>query len=331
MMLTATVQGPGSRTSLPDFEWDETACPLCAHQHTALLIEGPDCRANGTGLWFAIVQCQACGLCFTNPRPSVEAIDQFYPDSYEPHCTPSHRVRSWKRPARKFRWKGDLRKVLPWHGQRRLLDFGCGGGSFLARMFQQGWNVTGLDVSNRAVRRIRAELGLQVLRGTLPHADLRPASFDVITMWQSLEHVHAPLETVREAFRLLVPGGKLVVAVPNIDSLPFCWFRREWIGLDLPRHLTHFSPWTLTLMLQRAGFQVEPIRMLRHTGWVQASAELSHHRATPPAWISWLRLKPFARLAACYSAMSQQTDCMLALATKPILAYATSRSACARQ
>jgi SAM-dependent methyltransferase len=135
-------------------------------------------------------------------------------------------------------------------------------------------------------------------------------------MWQSLEHVHAPLETLREAHRLLVPGGKLVVAVPNIDSLPFCWFGASWIGLDLPRHLTHFSPWTLSSMLERAGFRVTSVESPRHSEWLRASAQRSCRRPRAPRWHRWLRTKMAARLAAGYTSLVQRTDCLLAIAEK---------------
>lgn len=315
MILSANALNPPS-SSRRFFPWEEPACLLCGQYHSSLLIEGPDSRPDGSGLWFAIVQCQGCGLCFTSPRPTPDAIAQFYPESYEPHRAPARANAAPRNAVRRPRWSGDLRKSLPWHGQGRLLDFGCGGGSFLARMASQGWTVTGLDASTRAVRRVEERLGLRVLRGTLPHPELRPHSFDVITMWQSLEHVHQPLETLRAAHRLLAPGGKLIVAVPNIDSLPFCWFRRGWIGLDLPRHLTHFSPWTLRAMLQRAGFEVGAVRMLRHSEWLRASAARLREKAPTPVWNRWLRAKPLARLAACYASLTQQTDCMLALATK---------------
>ena len=143
--------------------------------------------------------------------------------------------------------------MIPWHGRGRLLDFGCGGGAYLERMHRQGWDVTGLDVSAAAVECVRTRLGLRALLGTLPHPELKPATFDVVTMWHSLEHVHEPLEVLRAAHQLLAPGGKLLVATPNIDSLPFRWFGQAWYGLDLPRHLTHFSSRTLRRLLERAG------------------------------------------------------------------------------
>src|SRR5205807_2304709 len=113
------------------------------------LVEAPDAIAGGTGLWFVVVQCQDCGLCFTNPRPSPDCISQFYPAAYSPHLLPRpRRAKPWWN--RLFRWlrrsSKERRTLAPW-GQGRLLDFGCGGGSFLARMHLRGWKVTGLDCS----------------------------------------------------------------------------------------------------------------------------------------------------------------------------------------
>src|SRR5207245_2368088 len=200
------------------------------------------------------VQCQECGLCFTNPRPSAECMDQFYPEAYRPHRVRHRRAASLR--ARLLQACHQPRKeyqTFVRRGRGRLLDFGCGGGSFLLKMRDLAWQGPGLDTSPAAVERVR-QLGLPGLVGTLPHPDLEPESFDLITMWHSLEHVHAPLSVLQQAHRLLAPGGQLIVAVPNIDSLPFRWFGSAWFGLDLPRHLTHFAPWTLQLMLQRAGF-----------------------------------------------------------------------------
>jgi 2-polyprenyl-3-methyl-5-hydroxy-6-metoxy-1,4-benzoquinol methylase len=207
-------------------------------------------------------------------------------------------------------------QVLSWRGGGRLLDFGCGGGTFLAQMHRRAWQVTGVDISSSAVRRIRSELGLNALVGTLPHPQLRSASFDVITMWHSLEHVHAPRLVLREAYRLLVPGGKLILSVPNIDSLPFRWFGSAWFGLDLPRHLTHFAPATLQAMLEKVGFRVAPIRMVRHSDWLRSSARQARRGSEPTTWQRWLVAKPISRLAAAYCYLAGQCDCMLATAER---------------
>src|SRR5262249_60152055 len=95
---------------------------------------------------------------------------------------------------------------------------------------------------------------------------------------------------------------------PNIDSLPFRWFGHAWFGLDLPRHLTHFAPWTLQLMLERAGFQVGPIRMVRHSDWLRSSAKLAFATGRASLLQRWLPAKPPSRLAPWYSFFSPQPD-----------------------
>jgi 2-polyprenyl-3-methyl-5-hydroxy-6-metoxy-1,4-benzoquinol methylase len=192
-----------------------------------------------------------------------------------------------------------------------LLDFGCGGGSYLQRMHELGWKVTGLDVSPVAVERIRTRLGLRALTGSLPHRELSPGSFDVVTMWHSLEHVHHPLVVLRAAHRLLMPGGKLLVAAPNIDSLPFRWFGAAWYGLDLPRHLTHFTPATLAAAVQAAGFRVSGAQMLRHSRWLRESAALAIQQRALPAWQRWLRGKIASRLITACCQMVREADCIL--------------------
>src|SRR5437868_5675797 len=141
----------------PVVEWEEPDCLLCGGPRWTPLLEAPDVAPGGRGLWFAVVQCLDCGLCYTNPRPTPASIGQFYSPVYGPHSAP-HRVTRgrWRRSRKE-------RQVLPLHGRGRLLDFGCGGGSYLERMHRQGWRVTGLDISARAVHRVRSQLGLPAL------------------------------------------------------------------------------------------------------------------------------------------------------------------------
>ena len=312
--------GPARR---PAVAWEDPPCPLCGHDDARLVLEAPDSApADGSGLWFAVVRCEHCGLAYTNPRPTPSTIGGFYPPDYRPHRRP--RKMGQPRAARPL-WArlfgrpcNERRGTLPWHGSGRLLDFGCGGGGFLKRMADQGWQVIGLDAAVGAVRQVQEELGLTALVGSLPHPDLPPGSFDVVTMWHSLEHVHRPLAILREAYRLLVPGGKIVVATPNLESLPFYWFGSSWFGLDLPRHLTHFTPKALREMLETAGFRVESVRMLRHADWLRSSARLAVRQGRGGAWSRLLKWKPAAKLVAwgCYAA--GLSDCMMAVAERPV-------------
>lgn len=305
-------------SSRPRVEWEETPCPLCTSERWSVVLEAPDHLPQGSGLWFAVVQCRDCGLCYTNPRPSAASMGQFYPADYGPHQPRPRKTRGLLRWLLGGSTRGHNRNRQPVPGRvrGRLLDFGCGSGSFLFDMHRNGWEVLGIDPSPTAVQHIRTELGLSALTGSLPHPDLRDAHFNLITMWQSLEHVHHPLEVLQEARRLLVPGGKVVVAVPNIDSLGFRWFGTCWHGLDLPRHLIHFAPWTLQLMLERAGFRVKQVRMMRRSGWMRWSARLLARYPQASHWRNLLQIPLASRLVAGYSRLTKQSDSVVVTAER---------------
>jgi SAM-dependent methyltransferase len=316
MMLTSSKRSDPSAT--PRVRWVDSPCPLCHHATHDVLLESADATpAHGSAKIYAVVQCRNCQLAYTNPRPDPESIIQYYPADYQPHRRPRKmrlaRRRSWL--ARMTgRGTPERNGDLPWPSVGRLLDFGCGGGSYLARMASRGWSVVGLDASVGAVRESTAG-GFPALVGSLPHPQLAPGTFDVVTMWHSLEHVHDPQAILAEAYQLLVPNGKLIVACPNIDSLAFRWFGPDWFGLDLPRHLTHFTPTTLRQMLSSSGFAVDRIRFIRHSDWLRSSARLAARRGNGGAGHA-LRWKPIAKMVASIAYLTGDSDCMLAVATR---------------
>lgn len=319
MLPRAVVDPPAD--SAAGVRWDDSPCPLCCAADEEPLFEAadPTPRPGEQALRFLVVRCRACQLVYTNPRPDADDIHRFYPADYRPHRPrkPAHARRPHPFERLLGRPTAERRGLLPWPGVGRLLDFGCGGGSFLKRMADQGWEVTGVDASDAAVRAVTDDLGLTAFVGSLPHPELRPSSFEVVTMWHSLEHVHDPLAVVREAYHLLVPGGKLIVACPNIDSWAFRRYAESWFGLDLPRHLTHFTPVTVSRLLQTAGLRVTEVRGVRHSDWLRSSAKRA--AAGPDAdWIDKLFLwKPAAKLAAWLAYALGQSDCLLAVAERP--------------
>jgi len=281
--------------------WEVTACPLCGEDEADPLVTAGDPLDPGRRHSFTVVRCRACGLGYTNPRPDQASIGRFYPPDYAPHRGP----RGARRPVR-----CPEHRPLPWHGGGRLLDLGCGRGDFLAVMAARGWRVLGLDCSEAAVARVRG-LGLPALAGTLPHPDLAPGSFDVVTLWHSLEHHHDPLAVLRHARELLVPGGKLYAAVPTLDSAGFRWFGPDWYGLDLPRHLVHFTPATLPAMLERAGFAVRGVRRVCHASWLRSSARQARRRGGAAWWHRALGRRLPARVASWACHLTGASDTLL--------------------
>ena len=298
-----------------EIQWEETACPLCNGRQSTSVVAAPDPAAADAGPRFIVVRCTDCGLCFTNPRPKLASIQQFYSDTYGPHQVRGpteenvHHADAGWHGARRY-------GQVSWHGDGRLLDVGCGAGEFMHHMHLAGWHVTGLDLSTTVVERIRRQLKLRALAGSLPHAELKPGSFDVVTMWQSLEHFHQPLETLRHIHDLLAPGGKLFVATPNLDCGSFRFFGASWYGLDLPRHLIHFTPVTLRAMLARAGFKVESFAQVRRPSWLRASARLAERRGAGPVWKHRLDQPTLGRLAAFYFHLRGRSDTILSTASK---------------
>jgi SAM-dependent methyltransferase len=152
------------------------------------------------------------------------------------------------------------REILPWRGQGRLLDVGCGPGGNLAMFQEQGWDVYGVEMSPAAVARARDRVGDRIHAGTLETAPFAEESFDVILFSHSLEHLFSPADTLAHARRLLKPEGMIVVTVPNAGSLETWVFGRWWVPWDPPRHLYHFVPGTLGRLLERCGFRVTRLR-----------------------------------------------------------------------
>jgi 2-polyprenyl-3-methyl-5-hydroxy-6-metoxy-1,4-benzoquinol methylase len=202
---------------------------------------------------FSLVRCDACGLVYLSPAPEVHEMDQFYQPQYYTRASGAVAVTDEvkKRLIEGFtyRWNG-LSRRCP---RGRLLDVGCGDGHFLAFMRQRGWEVWGSEISEIACRYAVATLGMPVERilcGDFLTAPLPEASFDLVTLFDVLEHLDRPREVLRKCGRLLKPGGVLFLQVPNYGALGRRLFGAYWIHIDAPRHLVHFTRRTIAPLLR---------------------------------------------------------------------------------
>jgi SAM-dependent methyltransferase len=167
------------------------------------------------------------------------------------------RVLAWPDKAlREF--KG--RHPLPWQGEGKVLDVGCGAGGNLKVLEGQGWKVFGIEISDVAATHARALVAGTVHTGTLESAPFGPRTFDLVLMNHSLEHFPSPVDALRRVHRLLKDDGLLVVSVPNACGLEVKLFGWWWFGWDPPRHFYHFDKSTLARALRQAGFEVQSRR-----------------------------------------------------------------------
>lgn len=157
-----------------------------------------------------------------------------------------------------FRWR--LGQIERRKRGGRLLDVGCGDGRFLAGALQRGWDAHGVDTSPGAIRSARRELGGRAVLTTLLKASYPAEHFDVVSLFEVLEHLPDVLGHLREIRRILKPEGLVCLSVPNFASLERTVFRRWWAGLDAPRHLQQFTPESLRFFLETSGFAVLELR-----------------------------------------------------------------------
>jgi len=208
------------------------------------------CTSSGYGRHHTIVQCRRCGLVYTNPR--VDRKDIL--DTYE---AVEDRLYVEEREGRVLTFERHLKPLeritgVPKH--RALLDVGCHIGVFVEIAAEHGWDAWGVEPSHWAVGLARSR-GLNVVWGTLETADLPEQMFDVITMWDVIEHLTDPRGTIERAYHLLRPGGLLVIHTIDIDSLFARILGPRWPWL-MEMHIFYFSRRTLRAMLEQSGFKV---------------------------------------------------------------------------
>src|SRR5262249_20322436 len=157
---------------------------------------------------------------------------------------------------------------------------------------------------------VSRHFGIPTLSGTLPHPQVAPASFDVITMGAVLEHVHRPHRLIAAAAEALHPGGYLVVSVPNLASWGFRAFGEDWCGVRLPHPLVHFTPDTLRRLLAAHRLEVRGVRAVGRPGWMQRSLAAARRRGSGKLLVRLGRLRLVASLLARWTTWTGSTDCI---------------------
>lgn len=205
-----------------------------------------------------LVRCDSCGVLALWPQPTDEELlraysSEYYGSSRRKFIGP---IAAIVGRAQGGRARMAARLLKP---GASMLDVGCGNGGFLAQMKNRGFDVQGTEWSAASAARIPAEAGIRIHVGDLLDLHLPAQTFDLITLFHVFEHVRRPFEILKECRRLLRPGGRLVLSMPNAQSRQAKRFGLAWFHHDPPRHLFGFGIASLTPLLAQAGFHVERI------------------------------------------------------------------------
>ena len=193
------------------------------------------------------VKCRDCQLVYVNPIEKAGKINGDYTRMKSDGV-------SVIRGSRLRSTKSQVELIEKYKDGTRLLDIGCGEGFFLFNASRSGYNAKGIELSRDAVGYARGEFGLDVEEGYFGESKFSENCFDVVTLWQVLEHVPYPLQVLKEVRRILRTGGLLAVSTPDIGGIPAKILRRRWWNIR-KLHLNQFTTKTLMSMLNNARFK----------------------------------------------------------------------------
>jgi SAM-dependent methyltransferase len=248
------------------------ACCVCGAEDCVPVGIGEDFEYRTSPDTFIAMRCRSCGLIYLDPRPAPAELPRIYPPNYHAFdFSPErfgfvYRVRRWLEARRALQWCHGLTD------DARILDVGCGDGFHLRLLRDfghRGWTLEGVDASERAVDAAR-RAGLTVHHGTVEQLELPPASYDLILLIATIEHVDDPAAVLRAVHRLLKPGGRAVIVTDNTATVDFAVFGgRHWGGYHFPRHFNLFNRATLERLGATASLEVESVEtVVSPVNWV---------------------------------------------------------------
>ena len=239
-------------------------CPVCGSLDFTSIYN--DARDPITLESFRVVKCSSCGAAYTSPRPA--SLDPYYPRQYRAYGPLVTRILSIFYGLRVSRWA----RLKP--GGASVLEVGCGPGLMLAAFRRRGWRVFGIERNEAAAETARKRLGSDTIATSL-HGLPADARFDLIVLFQVLEHISEPVALLQEYARRLAPGGLLIAGVPNFSSWQSRFAGPKWMHLDVPRHLVHYTPESLKHTFKCAGLTLSALSFasFEHDpyGWVEST------------------------------------------------------------
>ncbi len=223
-------------------------CPICGGGKVADLLAAPD-RFHLRKELYHLLHCHSCRSVWLASPPKSEEMGRHYTEEYHKDIVAAGEG------SAAHRWKNQVKLVSHYQRGGVILDIGCSSGGFLSTMKGSDWKLYGIEMEESTAQRARATTGAEVFVGDAVEAPFLPETFDVITCFDVLEHVYCPRQFLAKVLEWLKPGGIFYAMMPNIDSWEARLFGTYWYGLELPRHLFHFSPASLRYLMADLGFE----------------------------------------------------------------------------
>ena len=236
-------------------------CLICGSLEHEILYKTYD-RHYGIQGEYSICQCKDCKFNFLFPMPSEDELTSLYPENfyaYQQFFEDKKPVNIIKSLIKRALFINIGTKDPKFNNPGRILDIGCGSGKFLYSMRERGWRVYGVEVNTNAADLGKEAAGINIFAGNLISAKFPDNFFDYIRSNHSFEHIVNPHETLSEIYRILKPGGSLLIGVPNVDGLNSKIFKSSWWYRGVPVHTFGYSTKSLARILEQHKFNVDKI------------------------------------------------------------------------
>lgn len=275
--------------ALPE-ESKHTQCIICGGEQWAFLRQGRDWLRPDDEVKFKLSRCISCGHVMQTPPPSNAELREAYSEDYV-HYRPAWEEPGWPfwKILRELTTRRRIARLKDYGRGRKLLEIGSGAGDFLYAAHQAGWEVRAVEYNEKSAEALREGLGLDVRTGELRPGLWNEGEFDVVALWNVLEHVPDPLDTLLTATSYLKPGGSLFLQFPTHDATEHeKWFGEYWILLDLPRHLNFFARDSLSMLCSKAGLELTAFKTpALDAAWCYFASSCAYilHARNRPQWL----------------------------------------------
>ena len=258
--------------SAPQLNLISVSCAVCGSRETITAAEGYDYEYATSSNIYTFCGCRSCGHLYLNPRPSTKDLGVIYPSTYYAFAEnqAGNPVVGYFRKIWEAAKIKDFRK-LAGSGKKKILDVGCGEGRFLSLLKEYGdpvWELVGLDLDEKAAELCRRK-GFRCETARIEDFAKRE-KFDVIIMFQLIEHVDNPRLVIESMRGMLTPGGILVLETPNPRGLDYNIFKKSWWAhYHFPRHWHLFTPESLGKILVESGYvDIQSSSLLAPAAWI---------------------------------------------------------------